>query len=85
MVRSEDKTAKMEPSPEQRKGLRGRGESSTLRESRCPSAPVQERARDEINDALAMVVSSTAEAGQVGSGLVLTSGFEGAKANYQIA
>lgn len=58
---------------------------SALRESEGPSARVQERAADQVDGGLAMVVGRATETGQVGSAFALASRIQGAQTHDQIA
>ena len=61
------------------------GQISALRTSRGPSACVQERAADQVDGGLVMVVGCGTEAGQVGSAFALASRIQGAQTDHQIA
>jgi len=64
---------------------RSRSQSSALRKSRSLSACFQERATDQVDGRLAMVVGCGPEAGQVGGAFALASRIEGAQTDDQIA
>ena len=60
-------------------------QGSRLREPPSPSASIEQRATEQIDGDLVIVVSGVAEAGQIGLAFVLPGGVQRAQADHRIA